>query len=54
MLKNLINLNGVEKLNRKQQLSINGGRKECINWSTGECDEYGLQCAELICQLLPF
>ncbi|WP_271766436.1 hypothetical protein [Aquimarina algiphila] len=49
MLKKIINLNGIEKLNRKQQISINGGRKQCIDPRTGLCSDYGPHCAELIC-----
>ncbi|PKV50529.1 MULTISPECIES: hypothetical protein [Aquimarina] len=52
MLNNIMNLNGVEKLNRKQQLSVNGGRKQCIDPRTGLCTDYGRHCAELECVLI--
>ena len=54
MLKNILEFSGVQQLNRKQQLSINGGRKQCILPGTSECSEYGQQCAERQCVVGPF
>ncbi|RNL95094.1 hypothetical protein ED312_00370 [Sinomicrobium pectinilyticum] len=61
MKKHILNLG--TPLNREQQRSITGGKKQCIvpvicNDPWGDCppatcSEYGLQCAELECQLLP-
>jgi len=42
-------------LNKAEQKSINGGRKQCIlPWGDGTCSDYGRHCAELECQLGPF
>ncbi|TYQ00348.1 hypothetical protein C7447_101960 [Tenacibaculum adriaticum] len=53
MKKQILNLG--KALNRSEQKTINGGKKQCIlPWGDGTCSEYGLQCAERQCQLLPF
>jgi hypothetical protein len=51
-MKKLMNLKDVRALNKKQQLSISGGRMKCL--INGVCIDYGRQCAELICTLLPY
>ncbi len=53
MLKKILNLNGAKELNQKEKKSIQGGLKECMFWDN-ECKEYGPQCAELECALIPF
>ena len=54
MLKSILELKDVKKLERKQLQSIQGGKKQCIDPQTGQCTQYGLMCAERICQALPF
>ena len=51
MLKNILNLEGAQKLSNNEQKSINGGRKQCVG-PDGLCKEYGLQCAEFICRFI--
>ena len=45
MLKNILNLNGAQKLSDKEQKSINGGLRDCIDPMTGLCKYYSLACA---------
>ncbi|XRE42482.1 hypothetical protein ACIVBQ_000686 [Tenacibaculum discolor] len=53
MKKQILNLG--KTLQKAEQKQINGGKRQCITpWSDGECTEYGLQCAERECQLIPF
>ncbi|WP_378184692.1 hypothetical protein ACE939_08130 [Aquimarina sp. W85] len=54
MLNKILEFRGVQQLNRTQQLSINGGRKQCILPGTTQCSEYGQQCAERQCIFAPF
>lgn len=51
MLKNILNLDGAQVLSNEQKKAINGGRIQCI--VNGVCTQYGIQCAELACRLLP-
>ncbi|TDQ23957.1 hypothetical protein [Tenacibaculum caenipelagi] len=53
MKKSILNLG--KALNKTEKIQINGGKRQCITpWSNGECTEFGLQCAEIECQLGPF
>ncbi|WP_188112269.1 hypothetical protein [Aquimarina sp. RZ0] len=52
MLKQILQLDGIHKLNKKQQLSIQGGLEECIHPGTNQCRSYGFHCAELECRIL--
>ncbi len=49
MLKNILKLEGAQKLTKNEQKTIQGGRKQC--WRNGACIEFGLQCAETVCRL---
>lgn len=50
MLKNILKCTGATKLDKKEQQRINGGRLQCAPY--GVCIDFGLQCAEIKCQLL--
>lgn len=52
MLKSILKVSGVKELEKQEQQKINGGRVQCAPF--GVCTEYGLQCAEKKCQILPF
>ncbi len=47
MLKTIRTISGIEKLNRKQQSAIQGGRMKC--WNNGMCTSCGHHCAEAQC-----
>ncbi len=49
MLNNILNLNGIERLNKQQQQSIQGGRKKCFYH--GECTDFGDHCSEIQCSI---
>ncbi|WP_459211857.1 hypothetical protein [Aquimarina rhabdastrellae] len=50
MLKNILNLDGIKKLEKKQQRAVQGGRMKCkVN---GECIAFGRQCAESECAFI--
>lgn len=53
MLKSILQLKEVKKLERKELKTIHGGKLRCIDPATGQCTQYGLMCAERVCQLLP-
>ena len=46
-------LNFGKALNRAEQQTINGGRKQCDKNRDRVCEEVGRQCAEFYCQLVP-
>jgi hypothetical protein len=51
MLKNILKLEGAQELTRSEQKTISGGKIQCkVN---GVCTQYGLQCAEAVCRLIP-
>jgi hypothetical protein len=54
MLKNILKLEGAQSLTTEQKKVINGGRKRCMANGGNYCLEYGIQCAEKACQLIPF
>jgi hypothetical protein len=45
MLKNILKLEGAQKLNKNEQKSINGGLKDCIDPTTNACKYISLACA---------
>ena len=48
MLKNILKLEGAQKLTKSEQKTIQGGRILCkVN---GVCTQYGFQCAEVDCR----
>ncbi len=47
MLNNILKLNHTHVLDKKQQLTIQGGEKKCFY--NGQCQEYGAHCKELQC-----
>ncbi len=49
MLKSILNLKGVEKLNKKQKIAVKGGKLKC--WEDNECIQCSLHCAEFQCQI---
>lgn len=49
MLKKIMNITNAKELNRNQLLSIQGGRKKCMNDNTGQCEDRGDHCSELAC-----
>jgi hypothetical protein len=50
MLKNILKLEGAQKLTKNEQKTIQGGKILCkVN---GVCTQYGIQCAELACRVL--
>jgi hypothetical protein len=51
MLKNILKLEGAQKLTRSEQKTISGGRIQCM--VNGICTQYGLQCAESVCRFIP-
>ncbi|WP_200894154.1 hypothetical protein [Flavobacterium sp. 316] len=53
MLKSILELTEVKKLERKELRTVQGGKKMCIDPATGLCTQYGLICAERVCQLPP-
>ncbi|WP_200894155.1 hypothetical protein [Flavobacterium sp. 316] len=48
MLDNILTLDGIKKLERKEQRGIQGGRAKCTD-DYGNCIKYGRFCAELEC-----
>ena len=47
-------LNLGKALNKAEQKSINGGKRQCIlPWGDGTCSEYGDQCGEPECRFMP-
>jgi hypothetical protein len=46
MLKNILKLEGAQKLTKNEQKSINGGLKDCINPATNKCRYISLACAD--------
>ena len=50
MLKNILKLEGAQKLTKAVQKSVQGGKKQCRDAFTGQCKEIGKQCAESDCQ----
>jgi bacteriocin-like protein len=44
------NLTNGKKLNKKELISIKGGKEQCIDPFTGECRKYGISCAEMQCR----
>lgn len=44
------NLSKGKKLDKKQLRSITGGLQQCIDPFTGQCKDYGRQCAEFECR----
>lgn len=54
MLKNILNLEGAQKLSKEEQKSILGGKKFCTNpLVSNECFDRGIGCIEPHCQLDP-
>ncbi|PKH50671.1 hypothetical protein CXF68_08165 [Tenacibaculum sp. Bg11-29] len=47
-------LNFGKALNKAEQQSINGGRKQCDSNHDGVCEDSGRHCAELYCNFMPF
>ncbi|WP_298426384.1 hypothetical protein [uncultured Kordia sp.] len=47
MLHKILNLKGVEEIEKEQQQKINGGRAKCFNG--GICTSCGHHCAEVQC-----
>ncbi|WP_415327583.1 bacteriocin [Chryseobacterium sp. MMS23-Vi53] len=47
-------MKNLKKLNKKELRSVMGGKEQCIDPMTGQCKKFGIGCAELQCQLLPF
>jgi hypothetical protein len=45
MLKNILKLEGAQKLSKNEQKSINGGLKDCIDPMTNTCKYISLACA---------
>ena len=45
MLKNILKLEGAQKLTKNEQKSINGGLKDCIDPTTNTCKYISLACA---------
>jgi hypothetical protein len=45
MLKNILKLEGAQKLSKNEQKSINGGLRDCIDPQTGMCKYISLSCA---------
>ncbi|WP_268848082.1 hypothetical protein [Flavobacterium aestivum] len=45
MLKNILKLEGAQKLSKNEQKSINGGLKDCIDPTTNRCKYISLACA---------
>jgi hypothetical protein len=52
-MKKLI-LNFGKTLNKAEQKTINGGRKQCDTNRDRVCEDYGRHCAELYCSLILF
>ncbi len=47
------NLTHGKRLNKKELISIKGGKEQCIDPFTGQCRKYGIGCAEAQCRELP-
>jgi hypothetical protein len=52
MLKNILNLEGAQKLTRNEQKAIKGGLKDCIDPNTNLCKYYSISCAPPCRELL--
>jgi hypothetical protein len=50
MLKNILKLEGVQKLTKNEQKTISGGLIQC--YKGGVCIEFSNRCAELKCRFL--
>ncbi len=50
MLKNILKLDGIQQLEKKQQRTIQGGKLQCkVN---GVCIDFGWKCAEIECSFI--
>lgn len=45
MFEKLLKLEGAEAISKKDQKTIKGGLRDCIDPLTGFCKYYGLSCA---------
>ncbi|MBA6156389.1 hypothetical protein H3Z83_07665 [Tenacibaculum sp. S7007] len=52
MKKSILNLG--KALNKAEQKTVNGGRKQCDSNGDRICEDRGRHCAEFYCQLMPF
>jgi hypothetical protein len=52
MKKSILNLG--KTLNKAEQKTINGGRKQCDSNHDGVCEDSGRHCAEFYCNFMPF
>ncbi|ESU29692.1 hypothetical protein FLJC2902T_01650 [Flavobacterium limnosediminis JC2902] len=51
MLKNILDLFGVQTISAEEQKTIKGGEVFCKE--NGMCAQYGGQCVEMACQEMP-
>ena len=47
-------LNFGKAINKAEQQTINGGRKQCDSNHDGVCEDRGRHCSEFYCVLAPF